>query len=218
MSEIAIIPRLEITFGPRKGEFVAVEKTPWLMGRDTSCDYPVENERLSRQHVQIASQGGRWFVTDLQSTNGTYLNGHKLLANEEKALTDGDEIQLGKIIVFRFSDPSKTTSETYSQVMTPGLWLNVETGEVFVQMQVVSPPFSARQFALLQKLSQNSGKIFKKEQIIETLWPSDNPQGITDQAIDAEIYRIKERLRALDAEHDYIQSVRGLGKKFVQRD
>lgn len=218
MSKITNIPRLEIIFGPNKGEFISIKETPWSIGRDPSCNCTIENDRLSRQHAKIASQGGRWFLTDSRSTNGTYLNGHKLLATEEKALTDGDEIQLGKIIVFRFSDPAKTASETKSQVMTSGLWLNAETGEVFVQMQLISPPLSARQFALLLKLFQSPGRIFTKEQIIETLWPSDNPQGITDQAIDAEIHRIKERLRSRDPEHDYIQSVRGMGKKFVQRD
>ncbi len=217
MSEIISFPQLKITYGPQMGEFMLVQKTPWLIGRDISCDYVVEHERISRQHAQLASKGGRWFLTDLQSTNGTYLNGNKIQAKEEKALIDGDDIQLGKIIIFRFMDPAKTANETFSQVMTPGLWINEETHDVFVRYQAISPRFSARQFALLFMLYQTPEKVFSKEQIIEKLWPSDNPQGITDQSIDAEIHRIKERLRFIDPEHEYIQSVRGAGKRFIQR-
>jgi DNA-binding winged helix-turn-helix (wHTH) protein len=217
MSEITKMARLEIILGPHQGHSVPIEKTPWLVGRDESCDYTVESERLSRQHARIVSKDGRWFLINLKSTNGTYLNGNKLQDDDERALTDDYEIQLGKIIIFRFKDPAKTLSESYSQVMIPGLWINAETGDVFVQMQILSPRLKTQEISFLLMLFQQPGKIFTKEQIIEKLCPDQYQGGITPGAIDAEILRIRQRLRSLDAGHEYIETVRGEGRKFVQR-
>jgi DNA-binding winged helix-turn-helix (wHTH) protein len=217
MNEIPGIAYLEIIFGPNKGDMIAIEKTPWLMGRHPSCDYPVDNEHLSREHVRIIVKDGRWFLINLKSTNGTFLNQRRLENDEEKVLVDEDEIQLGKVITFRFKDPTKTVSETQNQMMVPGLWINAENGDVFVQMKMVTPRFSREQFSLLLMLFQEPGKLFTREQIISKLWPDDDPAGITDDAITTQIYRIRERLRTLDSEHEYIESVRGEGRKFVQR-
>ena len=218
MSKKSPIPQLEIIFGPNKGEIVKVDVTPWLVGRDSTCNYVVERERLSRQHAQITSTHGHWFLKDLQSTNGTFLNNYKLVGGEEKSLVDGDKIQLGKIVVFRFIDPAKTIHETFTQVLTPGIWMNTDTQEVFVQMKLVLPTFTPQDFALLFKFTQNPGIILSNQDIIELLWPSENPIGITNQAIDTRISRIKKRLLSIDPDHNYIETVRGAGRRYIPRE
>jgi DNA-binding response OmpR family regulator len=49
--------------------------------------------------------------------------------------------------------------------------------------------------------------------VIATVWPEDEAEGISDEAIDALVRRVRLRLRKLDATHDYITTVRGYGFK-----
>ena len=66
-------------------------------------DYDAELHGVSRHHVRIKRKGGLIFVTDLGSTNGTYLNGRKMTAQSERLLRSGDEIHLGRMkVVVRF--------------------------------------------------------------------------------------------------------------------
>lgn len=51
---------------------------------------------ISRRHAQIEQQGDRFYVTDLGSTNGTYLNGQRLTPREKRPLWDGDVLEFGK--------------------------------------------------------------------------------------------------------------------------
>jgi DNA-binding response OmpR family regulator len=49
--------------------------------------------------------------------------------------------------------------------------------------------------------------------VIATVWPDDQSEGVSDEAIDALVRRIRLRLRKLDPGHDYIVTVRGYGFK-----
>lgn len=52
------------------------------------------NPAVSRIHCRIAYRGGSFYLTDLKSSNGTFLNGHRLLPQEEKPLQHGDRIRI----------------------------------------------------------------------------------------------------------------------------
>jgi pSer/pThr/pTyr-binding forkhead associated (FHA) protein len=53
---------------------------------------------ISRQHAKITAQGG-YFLEDLNSVNGTWLNRQKLLSGQKMPLNNGDEIRLGKMVL-----------------------------------------------------------------------------------------------------------------------
>ncbi len=57
------------------------------------------NKGISRKHMLIRRKNGLAYVTDLGSTNGTWLNSHRLLPNMERLLHTGDELKLGLLIV-----------------------------------------------------------------------------------------------------------------------
>jgi len=63
-----------------------------LIGRDPYCDIVLNDPMVSRQHARIDYQQGQWFITDLGSKNGTYVNGYPV---EQQMLNPGDEILLG---------------------------------------------------------------------------------------------------------------------------
>lgn len=66
-----------------------------LLGRDQGCDIPIEDDFVSAQHAKIALVNGAWLAQDLQSTNGTRLNGSRLRGTAP--LKTGDLLDLGRL-------------------------------------------------------------------------------------------------------------------------
>jgi hypothetical protein len=69
------------------------------IGRSKESDVQIEDRYASSLHARVFSRGGRFFVEDMNSTNGTLLNGATLKGEAE--LIDGDSVQIGDT-VFRF--------------------------------------------------------------------------------------------------------------------
>ncbi len=68
-----------------------------LIGRDTTCNFIVEDTSVSRNHAQIINYGSYVSVIDLGSANGTYVNGKKVTS--ETTLHSGDELRVGQALV-----------------------------------------------------------------------------------------------------------------------
>ena len=72
------------------------------IGRDPQNDLVLDDRRVSRKHAEIRLRLGRYTLYDLQSTNGTYVNGRRVA---EKVLEDDDRVSIGGLeIVFRSAD------------------------------------------------------------------------------------------------------------------
>jgi pSer/pThr/pTyr-binding forkhead associated (FHA) protein len=69
-----------------------------LIGRDPACDILIDEQEVSRQHAVIQSKSGRYLLSDLDSTNGVYVNNIKI---KSAVLKQGDLIQVGSC-VFQF--------------------------------------------------------------------------------------------------------------------
>jgi hypothetical protein len=63
-----------------------------LVGRSSSCDLVLHDSNVSRRHAQLFFREGRWIILDLDSTNGTYINGDRVQRSE---LLPGDLLALG---------------------------------------------------------------------------------------------------------------------------
>lgn len=66
------------------------------IGRSRDCDVQIEDRYASSLHARVFSRAGRFFVEDMNSTNGTLLNGATL--NGEAELIDGDSVQIGDTV------------------------------------------------------------------------------------------------------------------------
>jgi predicted component of type VI protein secretion system len=64
-----------------------------VVGRDPEADVPIDDEAVSRKHLEIESRGGVLIATDLDSRNGTALNGEPL--ERPRRLRDGDVLSVG---------------------------------------------------------------------------------------------------------------------------
>ena len=94
----------------------------------------------------------------------------------------------------------------------PGrLVLDDKSRRVWVNQIQVVPPLSAQQFRLLSLLYENQGQVISRVELVTAVWGEDQAAGVSDQALDALIRRLRERLGALDPEQSYIDTVRGHG-------
>ena len=66
-----------------------------VIGRDQDCELTVSNEMVSAQHARLSFHNNQWWVEDLQSTNGTYLNDERVYTST--VLIEGDELRCGKL-------------------------------------------------------------------------------------------------------------------------
>ena len=215
-------PRLTIEYvrsecGLKTGQVVELSSSPFVIGRAAQSNLHVDNPRVSRQHVEIRSEAERCFLIDMGSRNGTFLNGQRLAEGQRQPLKNGDEIQIGALLVLRFVDPATTAGDSTSMVLTPGLWLDTSRREVYVRRKKLEPPLPPKQFQLLEILVRRRGEVVAKDQIAEHVWP-EAKGGVTDQMIDNLVARLRQRLGQVDAEHDYITRIRGVGLMFAQRE
>ena len=90
------------TIEQRDAPAVPLGPDPMLIGRDPQNDIVLDDRRVSRKHAEVRLRLGRYTLYDLQSTNGTYVNGRRVA---EKVLDDGDKISVGGLeVVFRSGD------------------------------------------------------------------------------------------------------------------
>ncbi len=66
-----------------------------IMGRDAGCDFSLDDQTVSSQHARLAYRKQQWWLEDLASTNGTFLNGDAVTT--PVVITHGDELRLGHI-------------------------------------------------------------------------------------------------------------------------
>lgn len=78
------------------------------LGRDAACDISIPVEHLSRRHVEVEVKGGKLLVRDLDSANGTFLNGQRITESYAKS---GDKIKLD-VITFEVIGPAEDPNKT----------------------------------------------------------------------------------------------------------
>lgn len=82
------------------GTRVTVGEDPIMLGRAPECDVPLGDSTVSRRHAEIVRDGDAWVVHDLDSSNGTRVNGAGVKA---QVLNDGDELAFGSVLM-RFEE------------------------------------------------------------------------------------------------------------------
>lgn len=87
---------LRVISGADRGQIFRELPTPITIGREEGNAVQLNDERISRYHVKIQEDNGRLVVTDLESTNGTRINGHVC---NLKILRYGDTISVGRTVL-----------------------------------------------------------------------------------------------------------------------
>jgi pSer/pThr/pTyr-binding forkhead associated (FHA) protein len=71
-----------------------LERTVMILGRATQCDLVVDDPSISRRHAELRIRGARLLLTDLESRNGTFVDGNSIKAAE---LSPGQQVRFGTV-------------------------------------------------------------------------------------------------------------------------
>lgn len=201
-------PMLVAQEGPLKGQRWTLSHTI-VLGREANCDVVIVDRQVSRFHARITPSNEGMMLEDLGSKNGTNHNGVEL--SGPVMLQDGDMvgIALAQQFVFLTSDATMPLAEGAGR---PGrLMMDPKSRRVWINQQQLVPPLSAQQFKLLWLLYENQGQVIGRADLVSAVWGEEQSVGVSDQALDALIRRLRDRLAALDPAHQYIDTVRGHG-------
>jgi len=213
MAQVRESAMLILQRGAGTGRRWPLERGILTIGRSDDCDIILSDRHVSRHHARISWIDGRYFVEDLGSKNGTYVNGREVTAPQ--VLEDGDEIQIALRFKLAFVDAGATAP--LPEAEAAGLRLDEATRQVYIDGRVLDPPLSPAQYRLLKLLVDAGGSIVSREAVVRTVWPEALEEGVSEQAIDALVRRLRERLAELDAEHQYVVTVRGHGFRFENK-
>jgi hypothetical protein len=86
--------QLVMRTGPNPGEVFPLTKNEIYIGRDVNNDIAVSDQEVSRKHARLVMQAGGYVLEDLGSTNGTYVNGQRLMGPH--VLRSGETVMLGE--------------------------------------------------------------------------------------------------------------------------
>jgi signal transduction histidine kinase/pSer/pThr/pTyr-binding forkhead associated (FHA) protein len=97
--------------GRDQGKRFDLRANALCVGRDSSAQLQLHDDEASRRHAEITREHGRYTLTDLQSSNGTWLNGRRL--SEPQELKTGDRVQIGRTLLLFTAgeEPSQAVDE-----------------------------------------------------------------------------------------------------------
>ncbi len=85
-----------VIYGPELGKRLQLGTAPFTIGRSSKSDLFLDQESVSRNHARISFDGTQYWIADLQSTNGTFVNDEPA---RDQRLRDGDQIRVGRSIL-----------------------------------------------------------------------------------------------------------------------
>ena len=97
------------------------------VGRSTGNTVALDTNTISRYHFSLTHDGQKTFITDMDSANGTFVDGERIAANTPRELDGGDEIQIGQLrIIYHQLDematqPVKAVEDTTQRIEVAAL-------------------------------------------------------------------------------------------------
>jgi DNA-binding response OmpR family regulator len=209
------VPILIANSGKLQGQRWSLDRDEFIMGRGVDSDVVIPDRQVSRHHAVIRSTQNGFVVEDLGSKNGTHLNGVKIPG--PVLLQDGDVIQIALALEIIFVGTEATVPLSVTEAAHMGLGrlkMDPQAHRVSILEKEIDPPLSPPQYRLLDLLFRNPNRVVSRDEIAEIVWPGTKGVGVSNQAIDALVRRLRDRLADVDSEHTYIVTVRGHGFRF----
>ncbi len=89
--------KMKVVQGKPRGSYLDFPEGEFVVGRGPECHVRPNSELISRQHCLLVIHGRAVVVRDLGSTNGTLVNGERVI--DERSLHNGDTLQLGPLVL-----------------------------------------------------------------------------------------------------------------------
>ena len=126
------IPPSKLTIaagGSVKDQVFELIQTEIIIGRSPDLAVTIDDRVVSRQHARIIFQEGQFYLEDLDSSNGTYLNG--LLIEQRVPINSGDQISLGKRIILTFEYSQLQVASTLKESE-----IQIDEGQTFLETRM----------------------------------------------------------------------------------
>lgn len=176
-----------------------------VLGRSPKCDVFIADQRASRRHAEVRWDGEVSTLNDLDSANGTFLNGRRISAPE--TLRDGDEIAVASA-VFTFRDPASTLRTK----KFPRLIVDSTSGQVWVDRKPIS--LSPKEQVLFDFIYRHAGRACSKQEIAQAVWPEYQAE-VYDYQIESLVKRLREKIEPDPPNPVLILTMHGRGYKLV---
>jgi two-component system, NtrC family, sensor kinase len=167
-----VVLTLLVLQGPDKGRRFELPDAPALVGRD-SRQLPLTDNTVSRRHCELVPVEGDWILKDLGSSNGSYVNGQRILNTHSLKL--GDQIRVGKTLLVFGAQPgvSRTSSGNVSltgEDMDASIMHTVPSNDDSMVLAVPEPAAAAMSnLKILYQLGAALGSSFDVEQVLEVV-------------------------------------------------
>lgn len=205
----------KLTIKRQDGSYRELEwdKEVVTIGRDSANDLIIDHALASRRHARLEREESGFYVRDLNSTNGTYVNGQ--LIEDACMLHHQDQIIVADtIITFHDSDATARGPLPPDVLRAAQEDLRVDSNAkaVYLKGQVLDPPLTVKEFSLLELLYERKGQVVSKEAIASKVWDYE----VYDyNAIDALVYRVRQRIEPDTSKPTYLLTQRGFGYKLI---
>jgi len=204
------VPILVAQNGALQGSHWRLDSETLLIGRGSDCDIVIADRQISRYHARIRRAPEGFLLEDLGSKNGTHLNGASV--RTPAVLQDGDVIQVAFALELAFVGREATMPLLReSREGPPRLRMDSLSHRVWIGERELDPPLSPPQYRLLDMLYRSGARVVARADIVQTVWPDEEGEGVSEQAVDALVRRLRDRLAELAPEHGFVVTVRGHG-------
>jgi two-component system, NtrC family, sensor kinase len=144
------VPSLFVIRGNDQGTRFELEEPIIRLGRDKSCHLHIHDTEVSRQHAELRRTHRDYTVSDLSSSNGTFVNGARV---QQHALLSGDQVQVGATLML-YTGPLDESSSGIGSAVSIAAASSIEEGSRIIHS--VSQQEGSRIFSAQADLPQNS--------------------------------------------------------------
>ncbi len=215
------VPAPKLMIKRKDGQYRELEwdRDVITVGRDSANDIIIDHPLASRRHARLEHDETGFYIRDLDSTNGTYL---KRLQGTEGERVEGacllhnqDQIIIADTII-TFQDPEATIKGTLPpevlRAVREELRVDSRAKEVFIKGMLLDPPLTVKEFQLLELLYNRKGQVVSKDEIARNVW---DYEVFDYNAIDALVYRLRQRIEIEPTNPRYLITQRGFGYKLI---
>jgi pSer/pThr/pTyr-binding forkhead associated (FHA) protein len=203
---------LVVQEGPNSGTSHPLVSEITALGRQPDNHVVLDEPVVSRKHAVIEETDAGYYLRDLGSTNGTFVNG--LRVEQDYVLQHGDVIRLGGGSGLSFQHiGARTLKLSAVGASSQAIVVDKRARHVYVRGQLLEPAMARKEFDLLMLLDSRRGEAISRDEIASNVWPERTDGDVGDHEIEQCVHRVRNRIEEDTSRPIYLITMRGFGYK-----